>query len=225
MRAFILEDDPTFAKVVEIRLKSWRPQLELKFASTIAEAKAFLDGEPEKFDFAIIDQHLPDGLGYQLASHPAFNETTVLAVSSDDAPELPGQTVLAGAQHFLGKRQVTTPLFIPLLEALVERRLLESKLRASELSAAKMKTIRTLIATLRHEINNPLGAVIGATYLLRQGAELDSKQREALTLIDSSSGRIKNILEQLCDAAELEEVLKAQEEVFQIPGDAHWPKK
>jgi len=46
-----------------------------------------------------------------------------------------------------------------------------------------------------------------------------------LTLIDSSSGRIKNILEQLCDAAELEEVLKAQEEVFQIPGDAHWPKK
>ncbi|MCB0347150.1 MAG: hypothetical protein KDD66_18665, partial [Bdellovibrionales bacterium] len=69
---------------------------------------------------------------------------------------------------------------------------------------------------LRHEINNPLGAVIGAAYLLKHEGQLEDTQIEAIKLIERSGNRINQVLQQLCEAAELEEVTKANERVFQV---------
>lgn len=223
IRALLVEDDKSFAKLVELRLRAWRPDIELRFAGCLAEARAKLEGG-EHFDFIVLDQNLPDGMGFELASHHALESTSILAVSSDESPELPAQTVRAGAHHFLNKRHVSTPLFIPLLEALLERRAMARQLREAELKEVKLKTLKRLIATLRHEINNPLGAVFGAAYLLKDGS-VTASQQEALKLIEKSGARIKTVIEQLSAAAELEEVTKADEEVYQIPGDAPWPEK
>jgi len=220
--ALIVDDDQSFAKMISIRLQSWKSDIQILMATSLQQAREVLDAQKKPIPLAILDQHLPDGLGYEISSHPALKETTILAVSADETPELPGQTVLAGAKHCLGKRQVTTPLFIPLIEAMLERTALEKKLREGELNATKMQTIKTLLATLRHEINNPLGAVLGATYLLQQQEELDEKQVEAIQLIERSGHRIKHVLQQLCEAAELEEVVKAHEQVYHVPGDTPW---
>ena len=66
------------------------------------------------------------------------------------------------------------------------------------------------------------GAVLGGAYLLKTGGSLAEEQREALRLIEASGHRIKHVIQQLCDAADLEEVIKGQEAVFQIPGDPTW---
>lgn len=222
LRVLIVEDDLSFRKIVEIRLKSWRPEISFSFAENISMAQDFLASAELAPELVILDQQLPDGMGWTLLEHPMMRESTVLAVSSDTSPELPGQTVKAGAQHFLAKRQVTEPLFIPLLDALLERGRLERELRVAELHRSQMQTIKTLLGTLRHEINNPLGAVMGATYIIKAKGQLDTGQQEAVALIESSGQRIKHVLEQLCEAANLELVQKATEEVFQVPGDPSW---
>lgn len=221
-QTFILEDDAAFLQILSIRLQSWKKDITLHVTKSIAEGRALLDATPEAFSLAILDHHLPDGLGVELLNHPKLRNAAILAVSADIEPELPGNTLKAGAQHFLGKRQVTEPLFLPLLEALVERKQLEQELINTQIHRARMHSMKVMLATLRHEINNPLGAVLGGTYLLRAVGNLDPKQIEALGLIEQSGQRIKHVLQQLCEAAELSEVTKAHEQVFHVPGDNPW---
>ena len=225
MRALIVEDDKQFRKVLELRLNSWRTDIDITYAGSLSEARAILDSGEEAFRLVILDQHLPDGMGPELFEHPALEQSAVLAVSADDSPELPAEAVKAGAQHFLGKRQVSAPLFIPLLQALIERKELEAELLQSKLAQSRMDTIRVLLRTLRHEINNPLGAVLGGAYLVRSSGELQEEQQKALRLIEQSGNRIKHVIQQLCETADLEEVIKGREQVFQVPGDPKWDEK
>ena len=224
-QVFIVEDDPAFLKIVEIRLRDWDKYVSISHAGTIADAKKLLDETSKEFHLVILDQHLPDGRGRELFDHPKLAESAVLAVSSDDSPDLPAEAMKAGAQHFLGKRQVSEPLFIPLIAALIERKKLERDVFESKLKESKFRTIKMLLATLRHEINNPLGAVLGGAYLLRSKGELAKEQAEALKLIEASGNRIKHVIQQLCETADLEAVQKAHEEVFHIPGDEPWEEK
>lgn len=223
--ALVVEDDTKFQKVVELRLKGWRSDIQLKFADTLAAARTYLDDKSINYSLVVLDQHLPDGLGASLFSHPRLTDAAVLAVSADDAPELPGSALRAGAQHFLAKRQVSEPLFIPLVEALIERKRLEGELLVTKLKQSRLDTIRVLLGTLRHEINNPLGAVLGGVFLLKTSGKLEGEQSEAIRLIEGSGNRIKHVMKQLCETAELEEVTKGREQLFQVPGDPSWEKK
>lgn len=221
-KILVVEDDESFLKIVDIRLRSWRQDVDIVHACSIREARRILDRSKEGFHVAIVDQNLPDGKGSEIIDHQALRESTVLAVSSDDSPELPGATVKAGAHHFLHKRQVTEPLFVPLLDALVTRKDLERQLFSTRLKQSRLETIRTLLSTLRHEINNPLGAVLGGTYILRSSGKFASEHADTIRLIEASGNRIKHVLSQLCETAELETVKKANEDMFHIPGDAPW---
>lgn len=218
----IVEDDRNFRKLLEMRLRAWRKDLEISVAENLAQARDLLEQENNNIALVILDQHLPDGLGSLLIEHPRLAECAVLAVSADNAPDLPGKAVRAGAHHFLGKHQISEPLFIPLLEALLDRKQLESEVIKSQLQQSRMQTIKVLLATLQHEINNPLGAVFGAAYILKTSGNLASEQTQALRLIEESGKRIKHVLKELCDAAELEEVTKGYEQLFHVPGDPEW---
>ena len=225
LRVLIVEDDKNFRRLLEIRLKHWRTDLEISGVETLQEARNLLDTAKESFSLVVLDQHLPDGIGHALISHPRLEESAVLAVSADNAPELPANTLKAGAGHFLAKHQISEPLFLPLLSALIERKSLEAELIKARIQQSRMETVRTLIRTLRHEINNPLGAVLGGAFLLRAGGTLETEQTRALRVIEESGNRITRVLEQLSDTVQLEEVTKAQEQLFQIPGDPAWGRK
>jgi len=218
----IVDDDEKFAKLVEIRLLNWRIDLKITHVDSLKSARELLEASENEFSLVVLDQHLPDGMGHTLADHPKIAKAAILAVSADQAPELPAQAVEAGAKHFLGKRQITEPLFIPLVRALLARKRIESELLRAQIHQSRMDTIKTLLGTLRHEINNPLGAVLGGTFILKSKGKLGNEQREALRLIEESGRRITEVLNSLCEAAELEEVMKGQEQVFQVPGDPNW---
>src|SRR5262245_31979876 len=135
--ALVVEDDQNFQSVVQLRLKGWQEDIQIRFANNLSAARTYLNDTAVKYDFVILDQNLPDGPGSSLFEHPRLQEMAVLAVSSDDAPELPARAVRAGAEHFLAKRQVTEPLFIPLLEALLERKRLEGELFKTKLKQSR----------------------------------------------------------------------------------------
>lgn len=230
LQVLIIDDDLSFKRLLELRLKSFIPELAVTHFAALTPARRYLDEKPATFDLVILDEHLPDGRGVELLNEGRFKDIAVLSVSSDDDPTIPGASMQAGAAYFLSKISVSEPLFKPLVRGIIERNQMQRALAQARIEAAISETVRTLVATLRHEINNPLGAVLGATYLLRHTAVGSKEQREAADLVEASSKRIKHVLDQLCAAVEVTPVSKADHLVFHIPGDAPWegtsdPKK
>lgn len=221
----IIDDDRSFKKILELRLKSFYPDLGITSFDTLDSAREFLRTDQKEFDLVILDQHLPDGNGVDFLQEGWFRDMGVLTVSSDDAPGIAGASLQAGASYFLSKTRVSEPLFKPLIQGIIDRNKLQQQLNKSRIDSAIMDTVKTLVATLRHEINNPLGAVLGAAYLLRSSSLGSQEQREAADLVESSGRRIKHVLDELCRAIALEPVTKANQKVFHIPGDKPWEEK
>ena len=218
-----IDDDASFKRLLELRLKSFMPDMVVTNFDNLTAVRKFLsqDNRP-LFDLVVLDEHLPDGRGVELMQEGWFADLAVLSVSSDDAPEIPGASVSAGAKFFLNKSRISEPLFKPLVQGIIDRNKLQRELDQTKLDSAVIDTVKTLVGTLRHEINNPLGAVLGAAYILQRANASHPEQVEAATLIESSGQRIKHVLDELCKAIELEPIQKAHQKVFHIPGDAPW---
>lgn len=227
LHVLIIDDDADFRRILSLRLRSFLPDLTLLERDSIEEARRFLNQEERpSLDLVIMDQHLPDGKGTDLLKEGWFENDAVLSVSSDSAPEIPGESMTAGAAFFLTKRDVSQPLFEPLARGLIERNKIQRELTKAAVNRQVIEMVRTHIGTLRHEINNPLGAVLGAAYLLRNSDAATPDQQQAAELVEKSGKRIKNVLDQICTAMEseqpLEPVMKAHHKVFHIPGDKPW---
>lgn len=220
-----IDDDEQFKKLLELRLRAILGEFSLKTFADLTAARKFL---AQNSDFApdliFLDEHLPDGRGVSLLQEGHFADLAVLSVSSDTDPEIPGAVIQAGATYFLNKRQVSEALFRPLVLGIIDRNRLQRQLTAAKVNQVKLQTVQTLVSTLRHEINNPLGAVLGAAYILRNNPAAAQDQIEAAELVEKSGQRIKHVVEQLCAAFELDAVNKAAHKVFHIPGDAPWEK-
>lgn len=224
--ALIIDDDASFKMLLERRLKSFMPELTITYFNRLTPAREFLkEGRELSFDIVFLDEHLPDGRGAEFLSEGLFQDLAVLSVSSDTAPEIPGKTLQAGATYFLSKTSVSEPLFRPLVEGIVDRNKIQRELARLKMDSVIVDTVRTLVGTLRHEINNPLGAVLGAAYLLRNNSAASPDQKEAAELVESSGKRIKHVLDELCKAVAVESVTKANQKVFHIPGDRPWDEK
>ena len=222
-RVLVIDDDESFSRLLEKRLHSFIKDLEPTFITCLADAREHLKTKAsDSYQLVFLDQHLPDGDGIDLLKEGWFSDLAVISVSSDDAPDIPGENLRAGAMYFLNKISLSEPLFKPLVQGILDRNRIQQELNESKTNEAVIQTVRTLVSTLRHEINNPLGAVLGATYLLKASQDLSPDQIEAVHLAESSGKRIKHVLEQLCKAVALESVTKASQKVFHIPGDKPW---
>jgi DNA-binding NarL/FixJ family response regulator len=225
VKVLIVDDDASFRKLLEIRIRAIFPECEFTIFESISPARDYLK-QPghQSFDLVVLDEFLPDGRGAEFLSEGLLRELAVLSMSSDDAPEIPGSAVSAGATYFLSKRSISDPLFPPLVKGVMERNRIQRELSAAKADAAVVEAVRTLVGTLKHEINNPLGAVLGAAYLFKASPDTTPQQREAASLVEESGKRIKHVLEQLSGTLKLEKVSKADVDVFQVPGDASWKK-
>lgn len=222
-KILIVDDDESYKKIVEMRLKSFLSPLVLTWYNCLSDARAFLkDNKEADFDLVILDEHLPDGRGQEFLKEGWFDGIAVLSMSSDSAPEIPGAIMQAGADFFLSKSHLSQPLFQPLVHGLIQRNRLHKELQKARLNQAVIDTVKTLVLTLKHEINNPLGAVLGAAYILRNNPNANEDQKQAAELVESSGQRIKHVMEQLSKTIEVEAVEKANQKVFHIPGDKPW---
>lgn len=222
-KVLLIDDDESYKKLLETRLKSFLQPLELTYHNSCTKARQFFSITPDlDFDLVILDQHLPDGKGIDLLKEGHFKSLAVLSMSSDAAPEVPGAAVQAGATFFLSKTHFSQALFQPLVLGIIDRNRLQRELERARVDQAVVETVKTLILTLKHEINNPLGAVLGAAYLLRNNPNANEEQKQAAELVESSGQRIKHVLEQLAQTMSVESVQKAHQTVFHIPGDEPW---
>lgn len=222
-KILIIDDDDNFRKILELKVKSFLKDMEAVCFDNLEKAREYLrEQKAVDFDLVFLDEHLPDGRGRDFLSEGWFQDLAVLMISSDTAPDIPGGALQGGAAYFLNKFQVKEELFKPLVNGIIERNNLQRELNEAKLKAVVVDTIKTLVATLRHEINNPLGAVLGAAYIMRSSEKVSEEQVEAARLVESSGRRIKHVLDELCKAVEVDSVKKANQKVFHIPGDEPW---
>jgi len=222
MHVLIVEDNPAFKRIIELKLSSFLPELNTYSFSTVTQAEKYLQSEHPELDLALLDEHLPDGLGSSLLKNNALLDVPTLMLSSDSSPNTVSNSIEAGAAFFIDKEQLRESLFQPLVKSLITRGKIQKELTNARSQAIKLNTIRTLVSTLRHEINNPLGAVFGATYIIRTATNSTNEQIEAANLVEKSGKRIKFVLDQLCNTIEVTQAQKGTQNVFQIPGDKKW---
>lgn len=216
----IIDDDQSIRKILGLRLASFFQGCEITESEYLKDARIEL--EKSSFDLVFLDQHLPDGLGVEISAEIYKKEIPIIAMSSDDSPTLPGQSILKGASTFVPKSQISNLFFLPLAASVIEKNELQKKVKNEENLGLVINTIQKLINTLKHEINNPLGAVYGAIYLLgHENISLEDKKK-ALDLLSQSSKRIHEVLTKLSDASSLDSVMKGKEELFHVPGDKDW---
>jgi response regulator of citrate/malate metabolism len=221
----IIDDDAAFAKLLEKRVTAALGTAQIQSVRSLSAARELLKIGGNSFDLVILDQHLGDGRGVELLQEGWFEGQAVLSISSDATPTIPGEVLKAGATYFIEKRAISDELFKPLVTGIVDRNTIQRELAQTQALQARQETVRTLVATLRHEINNPLGAVLGAAYLLKNAEGTTDSLKEAAELVEISGKRIKHVLNQLCAAFEITSVLKAQQNVFHIPGDSPWEEE
>lgn len=217
----IIEDDPSFYKLLTRRLKGFFDSVDFFHLTSLAEARA-KKTEILGSQLIFLDQNLPDGRGVTLLEENIFENIAVIAMSSEKTPEIAGRNVKAGAAYFLDKESILQPLFEPLVLGILERNILQEKAMNAKIAESQLETVRTLVSTLRHEINNPLGAVLGAAYILGNNDSLSQEQKDAIALVEASGQRIKHVLDELTQTVSLDSVTKGQQKVFHVPGDKPW---
>lgn len=202
----IVEDNSEFAEYLRSRLSSFAPKLKLYFVNSFQTALDWFQATKSKpsIDIALLDVHLPDGRGTGLVEKGLFLEIPVLIMSSDSDIEITGESLMVGASYFINKKDASSDLFPHIIHGLFEQNLLKRELALNRFKETRAKTIQILTQTLRHEINNPLGAVLGASHLIKEDLSTEEKAHY-ISLIEDSGKRIVKVLDKLCKTVDIEE--------------------
>lgn len=197
----LIEDDQSFARMLSIRLRTNFKGSKIRVCSSITEAREIMsNGSSVEFDLIFLDHHLPDGLGVEFLFEGVFKDCAVMVISTHDGYDLPGASIEAGAAYFLSKSQTASRLFIPLVRGLIERNIYQREARKNKIKLEVMNAVREMVAKIKHEINNPLGAVLGGAHILRIKEDLSQKDiNKAVELVEASGMRIKNSMDQLAE--------------------------
>jgi PAS domain S-box-containing protein len=156
--------------------------------------------------------HLVDAVGLPIAEvlpPPAGMdwEGITQELAREDSPDIPSPQRVRAAQGEAHLDMTLAPLrgergrfagAIVISEDVTERVRLEGLLQAAQIRAEKLETIRSLVVTVNHEINNPLTSILATAQMLRlTGGLVDPSAADRLRSIDSQVKRIATVLQRL----------------------------
>ncbi|HAG15392.1 MAG TPA: hybrid sensor histidine kinase/response regulator [Bacteroidales bacterium] len=191
-----------------LRITGAIQHLDTKIHTTTSSREAY--ELTQKYDFAllILDVHMPEMNGFELASliHKGNRNvfTPIIFISAvyfDDHSIFRGYKT--GAVDYIVK-----PVNLEILESKVKVFLQLEKSRI-ELAIAKEEAIKAkeekmlFLAKISHEIRNPLSAIIGIIDLM-DANELNPEWTERMEMIGFSANHMHNLLNDLLDLSKME---------------------
>ncbi len=227
-RILLVEDSPLQAAMISELLAQHGYQS--RWETTLGKAREAIRDAPP--DLLILDRVLPDGDGGQwcreLKADPAMRDLPVIILTARHRVEERVEGLLSGADDYIPKPYHPEELLARVfgcLRTLVLKRELRHKAeelarKNQELVEAQERIIRMerLAAigevglAIRHEINNPLGTVLGyAELLLLQAENLPEEVRKKLEAIRRGAVRIRDVVRRL-------EGLREERTVEYLPG-------
>ena len=227
-RILLVEDSPLQAAMVCEHLAQQGYQS--RWETTLAKAReAIRDSLP---DLLILDRILPDGDGGQwcreLKADPAMRDLPVIILTARDRVEERVEGLLGGADDYIPKPYHPEELLARVfgcLRTLALKRELRHKAeelarKNQELIEAQERIIRMerlaaigeIGLAIRHEINNPLGTILGyAQLLLLETKSLPEEVRKRVEAISRGAVRIRDVVRRL-------EEMREERTVEYLPG-------
>lgn len=224
----LVEDDPVQRAIICDLLHEEGARVEA--VGTLAAGRDCLKASLP--DLLLLDRTLPDGEGLRLCEEiratPGMQELPVVLITARDRVEDRVAGLMHGADDYISKPfhakeflarvhgclrtlDLQRELHLKAEELAAKNRLL---LEAQErlVRSERLAAIGEVSLAIRHEINNPLGTIIGFTdLLLMQPAHLSAEVQHKVDLIRRSALRIRDVVRRL-------EGLKDDRPVEYIPG-------
>ncbi len=211
LQLLIVEDDDTDARMIERVMQRDDPQAAVQRAATLAQARLLLGEVP--FEVALVNHELPDGDCFELLAflREEALRLPVVVLTRYGHEDVAVAAMKAGASDCVRKELDHRHLHLlpSRLHEAVHRheqaRQLEEHARQLE-QTKLIETLRSTVATVKHEINNPLAIISGNAQLLLELArfmELDDELIKPIRDIEEASLRIAESLDKLGNLREI----------------------
>ncbi len=197
-RVLIIEDDEDYA-FLEEDILSDELESEIK---TIASGEELSTDLIEFADVFLLDYNLPDSTGTDiipvLRKH---SEAPIIIVTGDDQLQTAVETLKEGAVDFL----VKSPKSITVLPKIVKRtvdeyrtsRQLLREQKEKELLHIKIETLRQVLTTLAHYINNATTTIFGYAQLCKQDSGNLNRYNKLVEVSLTGTQKITLVLKEL----------------------------
>ncbi len=198
-RLLIVEDDDTEALRIEQALQQETPVADPYRARSVAEARRLLS--ETVFEATLVTHELPDGdcfdvLDFILESALALPVVVLTPYGHEDVVV---SAMKAGASDCIRKELDHRHLeVLPMRLQEAMQQFAEQRRRRDQLKL--IETVRSTVANVKHEINNPLAIISGNAQLLLELAhlmDLDEELVKPIRDIEEASLRIGQSLEKL----------------------------
>ena len=189
----LVEDNPGDARLTKETLsEAAAGQFELACTERLDSA---LDHVAQhEIDVILLDLTLLDSSGLQTFERMHAQAPTIptIVLTAMDIETLGMEAVQKGAQDYLIKGQVDTPLLVRSIRHAIERKLLENQL----LQSNRLESVGELAGGVAHEFNNLLTSIMGYTQLGLAGLALGDPVCSDLEAVLRSAERASKLASQ-----------------------------
>ncbi len=198
LKILIIEDDPDYAFLEDDVLNE-----QLDCDVTIATSRATLQKSAVlNADIVLLDFNLPDAAGSEILSDiRQWSDIPVIMVTGNEQLQTAVETLKGGAVDFINK----SPDNIDQLPQLVlntvrkyrEKQLQEKQKKEQERSDAKVETLRQVLTTLAHYINNSTTTIYGYAQLFEQDTANLKRCKKLAEISIKETQKISFVLQEL----------------------------
>lgn len=173
-----------------------------------ATVRAVLDDPRGPPACLVLDYHLPDADAPEVLAALARPEggcaCPVVVLTGGDGRLAGGAVLRAGAQDFLGKQDMTAESLTRAVENAVERHRMEQELREREAALAEADRRKDeFLATLAHELRNPLAPLRNGLAILRRGGATDDAAARAQAMMERQLSHLVRLVDDLLDVSRI----------------------
>ena len=194
IKILLVEDNPGDARLIKETLsEAASDQFEIVCAERLDLALEHV--AQHEFDIVLLDLTLPDSSGLHTFErmHAQAPRVPTIVLTGLDVETLGTEAVHKGAQDYLIKGQVDTPLLVRSIRYAIERRLLENQL----LQSNRLESVGELAGGVAHEFNNLLTSIMGYTQLGIAGLSPGDPVCSDLEAVLKSAERASRLASQL----------------------------
>jgi signal transduction histidine kinase/BarA-like signal transduction histidine kinase len=214
----IIDDDEDDVLIIRERLNDFVAD-NCNFISCCDKQQAIEHLKTNRFDLCLLDHRLGyfDGIEILEALGDEMILTPIIMLTGQDNESVESQAIKKGAQDYIMKSEIDSPIFSKSIRYAVSRKELEFARVSNERFRTENVAKDKFIAHLSHELRTPLTSILGYTSLLLENNMAAPLQKE-LSIIANNGKHLLNLLN---DVLDLSKIAAGKFELQQHETDLH----